>query len=284
MVNGRLVATGTEDQMIVFTSRKETPAPGDWRRLEFNSSGDEAEMRWCRVEYASNGIYAKGIPLTLSHNLVRNNEQSGVLIFSAFDMPIELKNHLLMNNDTGMWLENVDNGTIENNIVWDNSGVGIGCQEGAPSLRNNLSRGNEYGLYCVYYSNPDCRHFLLTENDWAIACGGWSNPTVRLCNFVNNNLGAIYVFIPPHGAHAQPTVNFCNFDEQTTLIHVTGGPQGANELDIDATNNYWGGLSIDEINRLILDKNDVTPDLAPYVGEVIYLPMETAEVDSAGLQ
>ena len=284
LVNGRLVATGTEDQMIVFTSRKEAPAPGDWRRIEFNSSSEEAEMRWCKVEYATIGIYAKGIPLTLSHNLVRNNEESGVLILSTFDIPIKIRNHLLINNDIGMWLENVDNGSIEHNIVWDNNGIGIGCQEGAPSLRNNLSRGNEYGLYCVYYSNPDCCHALLTENNWAIACGGWSKPTVHLCNFVNNNSGAIFVFIPPHGAHAQPTVNFCNFDEQTILIHVVGGPQAANEFDIDATNNYWGGLSVDEIDRLILDKHDVTSDLAPYVGEVIYLPMETAEIDSAGLQ
>ena len=284
LVNGRLAATGTEDQMIVFTSRKEAPAPGDWRRIEFNSSADESEMRWCKIEYASNGIYAKGVPLTLGHNLVRNNEQSGILILSAFDTPIEIRNHLLMNNDTGIWLENVDNGSIECNIVWDNNDVGIGCQDGAPSLRNNLSRGNAYGLYCVYYSHPDCRHALLTENNWAIACGGWSKPTFRLCNFVHNNSGGIFVFIPPNGAHAQPTVNFCNFDEQTILIHVVGGPQAANEFDIDATNNYWGGLSVDEIDRLILDKHDVTSDLAPYVGEVIYLPMETAEIDSAGLQ
>jgi hypothetical protein len=116
-----------------------------------------------------------------------------------------------------------------------------------------------------------------------MGCGGFSKPNVRLCHFDNSEQGAIHIFPLPAGYRAQPTFCFNNFFEQAGLIRIDSNRGKPNDLDINATNNYWGGLSIDEIDRLIWDKNDVTPDLAPYFAEVNYLPMEASEIDSAGL-
>lgn len=283
LINGNLNAVGSEEEMIVFTSRKKAPVPGDWRRIEFNSSSEEAEMRWCKVEYATIGIYGNGAWPALGYNVIRNNVEKGLLCVSTFDTPIEVTNNLIMNNDNGIWLENVHEGVIQGNIVFGNQESGIGCQESSPILKNNLCMTNKYGLYIVYESNPQCQNTLLMSNVYGMACGGYSKPLVHLCNFTHNSQAAIFIFIPPYASRAQPTVRFNNFDEQVGLIEVYGGPTAPNDLDIDATNNYWGGLSTDEIDRLIHDKNDVTPDLAPYIGEVIYQPMEAAEIDSAGL-
>ncbi len=282
-VAGQLTAVGSSQAPIIFTSGQPVPAKDDWRRIEFDAGGQGSEMRWCRVEYANNGIYAKGVPLTLSHNVVRHNAEYGVLVFSTFEHPVTISNHLLLENDTGLWAENSSQAMITNNISWQNGTVGIGCQDGTPQMSGNLCSGSEYGLYIIYDASPDCRNNRLVHNDWGLACGGRSRPTIRLCDFEDNVMGGIHVLTLPHGARAQPTINFCNFDETNELIRVSGYPNAPNDLDIDATNNYWSGLSIEEIDQLIWDKNDVTADLVPHVATVNYLPMQSTRIDSAGL-
>jgi len=284
LVEGRLEAIGTEEQMIVFTSDQQVPAKDDWKRIEFSSSGETSRMQWCRVEYSTFGIYGKSTPLLLSHNVIRDNTENGLLIFSTFELPVEVKNHLVMDSNKGLWLEYADNATIENNILFENGELGIGCQESSPVLENNLLQANTYGLYVVYNSNPLCRNTVMAGNEWGLVCGGYSKPLLSLCGFADHSNGAIYVFQPPRGSQAQPTVRFSNFDEHAGLIRIEGGPQAPNNLPIDATNNYWGDLSTAEIELLIWDQQDVQPDLAPYVAEVEYLPLETALIDSAGLR
>jgi len=284
LIEGRLEAVGTEEEMIVFTSDQPAPAKDDWKRIEFSSSDQTSRMQWCRVEYSTFGIYGKSTPLLLSHNVVRENTENGVIIFSTFDQPVEVKNHLIMSNRNGLWLEYADNSVVENCILFDNEELGIGCQECSPVLENNLLQENQYGLYVVYSSNPQCRNNALVGNEWGLVCGGFSSPLLSLCSFAGHSIGAIYVFQPPRGSQAQPTVRFSNFDEAIGLVRIDGGPQAPNNLPIDATNNYWGGLSTAEIDLLIWDQQDAQPDMVPYIARVEYLPLETALIDSAGLR
>jgi len=284
LIEGRLEAIGTEAEIIYFTSHQQMPSKDDWKRIEFSSSSETSQIRWCVVEYSTNGIYGKSTPLLLSHNMIRYNTENGILIFSTFDTSIEIKNHLIMDSKKGLWLEHADNSTIENNILFENQELGIGCQESSPVLENNLLQANKYGLYAVYNSNPQCRNNALMSNEWGLVCGGYSNPLLNLCSFTDHSIGAIYIFQPPRGSQAQPTVHSSNFDEHIGLIRIDGGPQAPNNLTIDATNNYWGDLSTGEIDRLIWDKQDVLPETAPYVAQVDYLPLATTLIDSAGLQ
>ena len=70
-IAGTLIATGTPDSLVVFTSLKDdsqggdvngdggasNPAPGDWYGLEFAGFGDQegiARMDWCRLSYGGN--------------------------------------------------------------------------------------------------------------------------------------------------------------------------------------------------------------------------------------
>jgi parallel beta-helix repeat protein len=284
LIEGRLEAVGTEEEMIVFTSDQQAPAKDDWKRIEFSSSDETSRMQWCRVEYSTFGIYGKSTPLLLSHNVIRSNTENGLLIFSTFDLAVEVRNHLVIDSNKGLWLEYADNSVVENCILFDNEELGIGCQECSPVLENNLLQANTYGLYLVYNSNPRCRNNVMAGNEWGMVCGGFSSPLLTLCSFAGHSSGAVYIFQPPRGSQAQPTVNFSNFDESYGLIRIDGGPQAPNNLPIDATHNYWGGLSTEEIDRLIWDQQDVQPDIAPYVALVAYLPLETTLIDSAGLR
>ena len=53
---GSLIAEGTDDENIVFTSAKATKAPGDWNGIYFMSdAGSSSKLFHTVVEYAGGG-------------------------------------------------------------------------------------------------------------------------------------------------------------------------------------------------------------------------------------
>ncbi len=80
-----LVARGTESEPIVFTSNADSPAPGDWRGIYFNSAtdNDNSIMEHCLVEYGgySNtaNIWLYDAGPTLRYNTFRASSTYGVL-------------------------------------------------------------------------------------------------------------------------------------------------------------------------------------------------------------
>lgn len=69
---GAVRALGTQNQPIVITSSKATPAPGDWGTWRFTAGTRSAQTRWdyVRVEYGSGIVIDKSSP-TLNHVAVR---------------------------------------------------------------------------------------------------------------------------------------------------------------------------------------------------------------------
>ena len=58
-INGALVAEGTASDIITFTSNQGTPAPGDWRYLNFSSTDGPCSLKYCDIlygGYTNNGI------------------------------------------------------------------------------------------------------------------------------------------------------------------------------------------------------------------------------------
>ena len=51
VVNGILSAVGTSSKKIIFTSSAATPAPGNWSRIDFNSTGTASQLTWATVSY-----------------------------------------------------------------------------------------------------------------------------------------------------------------------------------------------------------------------------------------
>ena len=77
-IDGKLTAVGTPNSWITFTSNRANPAKGDWDKLNFNpinaNYDDHNKLQYCRIEYASYGVYLYySSPALIDHNEIENN-------------------------------------------------------------------------------------------------------------------------------------------------------------------------------------------------------------------
>jgi parallel beta-helix repeat protein len=122
-VEGRLVARGTKENVIVFTSARENPRMKDWTYVQVSVNRD-AVLEYCRFEYAFSGVQVHYSTAVIRNCLFRNNFEG--IRFSTTDV------------------------RIENNDIVDNY-YGVRCEaHGSRTVitRNRFS-GNEFAFFPV---------------------------------------------------------------------------------------------------------------------------------------
>lgn len=122
-VEGRLVAKGTRDNPILFTSGKESPAAKDWTFVQISVSKDSL-VEHCIFEYAFSGLQVHYSTATIHKSLFRNNFEG--IRFSTTDI------------------------LIEHNDIVDNY-YGIRCEANGSrtTVRKNHFRGNDNAFFPV---------------------------------------------------------------------------------------------------------------------------------------
>ncbi len=166
-VAGTLIARGTEQQPIVFTSDQPTPAAGDWGRVEFLDQAEDAEfdatggyvsgciLEHCSVEYAGadnyGAINVNGAAPFVSHCEVRDSLKYGIYVYGAPPMRIESCD-VHDNGGNGIWFYNSGGNTLVDNIVrrnGDSHGGGIrgGWGSGSNVLVGNTIQENSAESY-----------------------------------------------------------------------------------------------------------------------------------------
>jgi hypothetical protein len=175
-VNGELVARGTNNNIITFTSSSTPPAAGDWGYIFFSDVSTDAVfdaqgnytsgsiLEYCIVEYAGSGTNSLGaIQLTsaypfINYCTIRNNNISGIYAGGLTDTLIITNNTISNNtracndalgNDGGGGIY-IAGGTaiISNNTLSSNSstyhgvGGGIFAKDGKPIITNNTFTNN----------------------------------------------------------------------------------------------------------------------------------------------
>jgi hypothetical protein len=124
MVEGRLIAKGTSDKRILFTSAEVNPKKGDWSYVQFISSDPDNVIENCQFEYAYAGVMIHYANVKLSNNLFINNRRG--LHFTSTDMP-------------------VDHCTFVDNLI----GIYFVRHEGDVRFTNNEITRNEIGVLSV---------------------------------------------------------------------------------------------------------------------------------------
>lgn len=88
--NAKLVAIGTEQDSIYFTSNAQTKSPGDWGNIVFwHEARALCELQYCRVDYGGDyhdygiGIYTNNVKIT--HCAINHTE--GCAIYIGYDEP-----------------------------------------------------------------------------------------------------------------------------------------------------------------------------------------------------
>jgi parallel beta-helix repeat protein len=125
IVNGTLIAIGTTNQPILFTSNQSIPAKGDWHRVRLH--GKNNTMDYCEISYGNYPLYIMG-----------NNTNNIISNCKVFD-----------NTGDGIYLKETTNNTIYNATVSLSSSNGITLLISEYNIINAsfISQNNAFGIY-----------------------------------------------------------------------------------------------------------------------------------------
>lgn len=163
---GALIARGTPEQPIVFTSAREQGEYGDWHSIHMHDPAGRVEVTYSRISWAQNGIEVVGGAaadrVVIEHNVFERLIGCGVC-FSPNDQPYSVT----VKGNTFRYIghEGVDthrnaNPVIEGNVFEDMrgwlapeprefGGNGIIVDHSKPVIRNNLFRRSNGGISCI---------------------------------------------------------------------------------------------------------------------------------------
>lgn len=169
-VYGTLIAEGTAQQPIVFTSitddgdegiwgdtNSNGPSrgkPGDWEQIAFEPESHGSILRHCTFYYGGEDgriLYLSTDNIDLSECTIAHSEEDGLEIEEADP---DISNLFIHDNLTsGIRCDNASP-TIEDCLIQGNADDGIGLTDSSPVVRNNIIRGNYNGIWLSGNCDP----------------------------------------------------------------------------------------------------------------------------------
>jgi len=149
---GTIVAEGSADQPIYFTSDAPYPQNGDWSMVALRDSADSF-FRYCVFEFGQQGLNAWNSSPVIEHSVVRWNNWEG-LYFESYSKPYVADTVIYQNGYNGIAAEQFNELTLERVIL---------AASGTNGLHLDASRGVVRDSWVV-----DNRATGLSVDD-----GGW---------------------------------------------------------------------------------------------------------------
>ncbi len=179
IIRGRLIARGTPDKQIVFTSAEVTPRAADWGAINFLGS-DDNYIEHAKIYCAYNGIHAHGSSVNVSHSEFARN---GVGI--SFKKEEE--------DPDAPWFGKPSNLKITYNIFSGNKG-GIGMRNSSAEILHNEIRENKFfGIYPKEESDALISFNEITENQKGIHLYQAQGLRIEYNNIYDNKKYAISI-------------------------------------------------------------------------------------------
>jgi outer membrane protein assembly factor BamB len=138
VIEGTLIARGTPQEPIVFTSGSEDPQPGDW--LEIRSDRSEGTvLEYCVLEYSRYGLHVHFSSGVVANSILRRNMDASRFGNSRF--------------------------LVHRNLIEGNLGKGINYRESRLIVSNNVFADNRHGIF-VFEKGSEALigHNLFREN------------------------------------------------------------------------------------------------------------------------
>lgn len=165
IIRGRIIAQGTRDNIIVFTSAERDARIADWGAINLLGSNDNI-ISYCKILFAYNGIHAHSATAIISNNELMKNgvaisfkkESSRDLEWYGKDADIIVTHNLIHKNKGGINFRNAKT-LISYNVIKDNKFFGLWAKEknNAYVSYNEIS-DNYKGIY-LYQSEGTVMHF-----------------------------------------------------------------------------------------------------------------------------
>ncbi|MFZ1752836.1 MAG: right-handed parallel beta-helix repeat-containing protein, partial [Caldilineaceae bacterium] len=239
-VSGELIAQGTAQNPITFTSNSLIPKPGDWGFIKFESNSVDAQydsngdyvsgsiIQHAVVEYTGSdsnnnaSIYIDGASPLIDNNVVRRGSGYGIYLYNSTS---QLTNNSVTNNaSTGIYGQQAEILVQGNTIAYNQYGLGIsGTSNGTATVVENVIRNN-------YYRGVDCSSYTLLQRNTIYRNGGYGVQAGSACsvlrNIVVHNLGT--------GIYSQSNGNAIQYNKvaYNSSQGGTGGIVGYYGIDI----------------------------------------------------
>lgn len=140
----KLIAQGTEDKQIIFTSNAEKPYLADWEAVVWQ--GDGSIIDNVVVEYTRNGLNPIGKqPNSIIQNSISRHSMWGAISASNSNIKI-INNHLSDAGHEGIDLKFNGNQEVANNVIED-CHTGIASIAGSQIIKNNTITNCGDGVY-----------------------------------------------------------------------------------------------------------------------------------------
>ena len=173
---GALLAQGTVDEPITFTSNAASPQAGDWKGIYFRDQTDDAAtlLEYCVVEYGGHtegaNVYLDHASPTIRTSLIRKSSGAGIYVYGYFG-----------GSDTAV---------ISGNQVEENN-PGISLYYASPSVSGNTITGNTAGIY-LYSGTPSLTGNTITNNGQSGIYLFGGTPSITGNTITNNSQSGIY--------------------------------------------------------------------------------------------
>lgn len=233
IVNGKLVANGTQARPIKFTSSKIVPENGDWGAIRL-SGGEASSLVYCLIEFGSNGLQIDSGNVFVKETVIRLNSENGILV-----------------NDGTVTVENseISNNTLNGILIY-------GCNQA--SLKYNTIRSNMDGITLIGHItspiNIEWNHVLFNSHSGIFLQADDYTNTVIFNNMIRGNL---YGFCISTDANTFITRNYISNNTvgikyERGIYHQAHfnniyenviGMEAPLTARVNATQNYWGDRS-----------------------------------------
>ena len=251
IVEGLLVAQGTEQDSIFFTANGVSPTPGSWNGI-FLYNVPARPLRRVVISFAATGITCDGGTPIIEHSdfrrnvngidflnsttaqvrysLFLQNENAAIRCIDA-SPKIEL-NAISQNALTGFESAIVCNGAsprIQHNLIFGNGRSGIDCVNGSSAeIYQNTLANNEFGI-TISESDPHLYNNIVTGSSTGISSES-AAPQIFYNNVFGNSDGNFLDC--PAGVGEMSTVNF-NGHASDAFGNISFHPLYVNPADND---------------------------------------------------
>ena len=182
-IDGALLAQGTPQAPIVFTSGDDNPGPADWQGIWLRGSSgsvlDNVIVEYAGYNFSYNsGTYYGGLFITDGSPTIRNsvfrfNGQRGVTIINGSPT---LLNNEMHNNSSGIWMQNA-NPTITAGSIHNNSSYAMQTiLPSQPIISGTSVYSNTYDTQLLAGTHTYTQSY--TWNNWGVAYRFNGNLTV----------------------------------------------------------------------------------------------------------